>query len=196
MDLACDKVDLVPVDASKCLSAHSHKNRIGRLLWGIAWLCLFRPTPRFLYGWRRLVLRIFGARIGREAHIYPSVRIWAPWNLEVGEFSALGHAVDCYCVARIRVGAHVGISQYSYLCSASHDISDPHLALTSAPITIEDGAWIAADVFVGPGVRVGAGAVVGARSSVFRNVEPWTVVCGNPARFLKKRELSGQTRTS
>jgi putative colanic acid biosynthesis acetyltransferase WcaF len=186
----------VTVDASKCVSTHSRSNQAARLLWGAAWLLLFRPSPRFLYGWRRFLLRLFGARIGCEAHIYPSVRIWAPWNLEVGEFSALGHAVDCYCVDRVQIGSHVGISQYSYLCTASHDISDPHLGLTHAPIVIGEAAWVAADVFVGPGVHIGAGAVVGARSSVFKDVEPWTVVCGSPARFLKKRELVSMPQAS
>ena len=178
------------VDASKCVSNHSRSNQAARLVWGVVWLLLFRPSPRFLYGWRRFLLRLFGARIGLEAHIYPSVRIWAPWNLEVGEFSALGHAVDCYCVDLVQIGSHVGISQYSHLCTASHDISDPHLGLTHAPIVIGEAAWVAADVFVGPGVRIGAGAVVGARSSVFKDVPPWTVVCGNPARFMKKREMA------
>lgn len=87
------------------------------------------------------------------------------------------------------IGAHVGISQYSFLCTASHDIADPHLRLIHAPIRIDDAAWVAADAFVGPGVHIGAGAVVGARASVFKDVDPWTVVCGNPARLLKKREI-------
>lgn len=178
------------VDASKCVSSHSRTNQFARLLWCFVWIFLFRPSPRFLYGWRRFLLRLFGAQVGREAYIYPSVRIWAPWNLSIGEFSALGHGVDCYCVDRVVIGAHVGISQYSFLCTASHDIADPHLKLIHAPIRIDEAAWVAADVFVGPGVHIGAGAVVGARASVFKDVEPWTVVCGNPARFLKKRELN------
>jgi putative colanic acid biosynthesis acetyltransferase WcaF len=187
---------LATVDASKCVSTHSRSNQAARLLWGAVWLLLFRPSPRLCYGWRRFLLRIFGARIGVEAHIYPSVRIWAPWNLELGDYSALGHAVDCYSVDRVQIGSHVGVSQYSYLCTASHDISDPRLGLTHAPIVIGEAAWVAADVFVGPGVRIGAGAVVGARSSVFKEVAPWTVVCGSPARFLKKRELASTPRQS
>ena len=190
MNATVTSPEAVLVDASKCVSSHSRSNQLARLLWGFVWVFLFRPSPRFLYGWRRFLLRLFGAQVGREAHIYPSVRIWAPWNLSIGEFSALGHDVDCYCVDRVAIGAHVGISQYSHLCTASHDIADPHLKLIHAPIRIDEAAWVAADVFVGPGVHIGAGAVVGARASVFKDVEPWTVVCGNPARFLKRRELN------
>jgi len=101
----------------------------------------------------------------------------------------LADRVDCYCVAPIRIGAHATVSQYSYLCSASHDFEDPRMPLTTAPIVIGDQAWVCADVFVGPGLTIGPGAVVGARSSVYRDVAPWTVVGGNPARFIKKRVL-------
>src|SRR5574341_424434 len=107
----------------------------------------------------------------------------------MGDHSCLSHHVDCYCVAKVRIGAHATVSQYSYLCSAGHDIEDPQMRLVAAPITIGDGAWVAADVFLAPGVSIGEGAVVGARSSVFNDVDPWTVVVGNPARFLRKREL-------
>jgi putative colanic acid biosynthesis acetyltransferase WcaF len=105
------------------------------------------------------------------------------------DYSCLGDHVDCYCVDRIKLGPHVTVSQYSYLCAASHDYQDPRMRLTTAPIEIGAGAWVAADAFIGPGVKIGEGAVVGARSSVFKDVEPWTVVAGNPARFLKKRDL-------
>lgn len=131
---------------------------------------------------------MFGACIGRGAHLYPSARIWAPWNLEMGNYSCLGDRVDCYCVDRITLGAHTTVSQYSFLCSASHDDSHPQMPLIMAPIVIGSGAWIAADVFVGPGVSIGEGAVVGARASVFSDVPPWTVVGGNPARVIRKRQ--------
>jgi putative colanic acid biosynthesis acetyltransferase WcaF len=105
------------------------------------------------------------------------------------DHSCLSHFVDCYCVAPIKIGAHSTVSQYSYLCAATHDIERPDMPLVAAPITIGDGAWVAADVFVGPGVTIGDGAVVGARSSVFKDVPPWTVVVGTPAKVIKKREL-------
>ena len=177
------------VDVSQCFSAHSTRNKLGRMLWAFVWLFLYRPTPRFLHGWRRFLLRCFGAKIGRGTFPFPSVKIWAPWNLEVGDHCALSDGVDCYCVDRIVIGSHVTISQYTFLCTASHDYEDPHMALITAPITIGDGAWVAADAFIGPGVNVGEGAVVGARASAFRDVPPWAVVAGNPARFVKQRKL-------
>ena len=139
-----------------------------------------------------MLLRLFGATIGKDAHPYPSAQIWAPWNLEMGNDSCLGDHTDCYSVDKITIGPHSTVSQYSFLCTASHDYQDPSLPLVTAPIMIGAHAWIAADVFVGPGVAIGDGAVIGARSSVFRNIEPWTVVAGNPARVIKKREPSGR----
>jgi putative colanic acid biosynthesis acetyltransferase WcaF len=142
---------------------------------------LYRLSPTVLHGWRRMLLRCFGGRIGAGAHPYPRAKIWAPWNLTMETGSCLANDVDCYCVAPIRVGAHATVSQYSYLCSASHDPRDPAMPLIIAPIVIESYAWVAADVFVGPGVTVGEGAVVGARSTVIQDVAPWTVVAGAPA---------------
>lgn len=177
------------MDLSDCPSPHSFANRAGRLLWQAAWLAFCRFSPRPLWGWRRLWLRLFGARIGRGVCVFPSVKIWAPWNLEMGEYACLGLDVECYSADRIRLGAHALVSQYTWLCAASHDYENPRLPLVTAPITIGASAWVAADVFVGPGVTIGEGAVVAARACVVKDVEPWTVVGGNPARFLKKREI-------
>ena len=173
----------------KFSNPHGLKNKLLRVLWGWVWLLLFRTSPRLMWGWRAQLLRLFGAHIAPGARIYSSAQFWAPWNLTVEKGAAIAENVDCYCVAPVFIGAGVNVSKYSFLCSAAHDISDPAGALTSAPIRIEAGAWVFADVFIGPGVVVGEGAVVGARSSVYRDVAPWTVVGGNPARFLKKREL-------
>ncbi|WHZ21601.1 MAG: Acetyltransferase [Nitrospira sp.] len=178
------------VDVSFCPSPHSRLNQLGRVLWGIIWVIFYRPSPRIAHGWRRFILRLFGAKIGINAHPYPSAKIWAPWNLEMGEHSCLSEKVDCYSVNRIRLGPHAVVSQYSFLCTASHDYTVPTMPLITAPIIVEAGAWVAADVFVGPGVTIGEGAVVGARSTVIRNVEPWLVVAGNPVRVIRKRELS------
>ncbi len=178
-------------DRSLARSEHTLWNKCGRGLWGIVWCLLFRPSPRPLHAWRRLLLKVFGARIDRGAKVASSCRIWAPWNLEMGRFSCLGEKVDCYCVGRIRLGNDVVVSQYSYLCSATHDPSDPRFKLVTAPITIEDQAWVAADVFVGPGVTVGEGSVVGARASAYKDVPAWTIVGGNPAKPIRKRELRG-----
>lgn len=107
----------------------------------------------------------------------------------MGNHSCLSHHVDCYCVAPVGIGSHATVSQYSYLCAASHDFEQASMPLVTAPIVIGEGAWVAADVFVGPGVTIGEGAVVGARSTVLKDVEPWTIVAGNPATFKRKREL-------
>jgi putative colanic acid biosynthesis acetyltransferase WcaF len=115
-----------------------------------------------------------------------------PWNLEMAEYACLSPEVDCYNVAKISIGAHSTVSQKSYLCAASHDISDPKHPLITAPIVIEDQVWIGASTFIGMGVIVGQGAVVGATASVYKNVEPWTVVGGNPAKFIKNRILENE----
>jgi putative colanic acid biosynthesis acetyltransferase WcaF len=157
-------------------------NRVRRALWCIVSKLLYRPSPTPLHAWRRGLLKAFGARIGAGAHPYPRARIWAPWNLTMGEHSCIADDVDCYSVGPVTLGPHATVSQYSYLCSASHDYRVPSLPLVVAPIVIEADAWVAADVFVGPGVRIGRGAVIGARSAVFADVPDWAVMVGSPAR--------------
>jgi putative colanic acid biosynthesis acetyltransferase WcaF len=175
------------VDVSRSASPHPSRKKAARAAWGVVWALLYRPSPRVCHSWRRFLLRLFGARVARGAHPYPSARIWAPWNLEMGEHSCLADRVDCYCVDKVSIGPHATVSQYTYLCTASHDYHRPDMPLITAPIVIGAGAWVAADVFVGPGVTVGKGAVVGARSSLFGDVEPWTVTVGTPTRILKRR---------
>ena len=131
---------------------------------------------------------LFGAKIVRTAGVYPSVRIWYPGNLEIGEFSCLGRRVNCYIIDRITIGAYALVSQGGgHLCAGSHEIGDPNFQLFSRPIVIEPQAWVAAEAFVGPDVTVGEGALLGARGVAFRTLEPWTVYAGNPAEPLKKR---------
>lgn len=177
------------VDIAGYQSHFSLRNKLRRLVWNVTGFFLFRCTPRPLFAWRRWILRCFGARIGQGANIYPTTKIWAPWNLEMGDYSCLGPDVDCYTMDKICIGANATVSQYSYLCTGTHDISDPYMKLLSAPITIGQSAWVCADVFIGPGVTLGEGAVAGARASVFKDVEPWTVVGGNPAKFIKQRVI-------
>jgi putative colanic acid biosynthesis acetyltransferase WcaF len=167
----------------------SWKNRIARALWGIVRSILYRPSPTLAFAWRRMLLRLFGAQIGERAHPYPSCKIWAPWNLSMGEHSCLAQDVDCYCVAPVRIGAFAVVSQYAFLCTATHDFRDAAFPLQTKPITLESGSWVAAGAFIGPGVTVGEGAVVGARSVVVRNVPPYTVVAGNPARAIGVRTV-------
>ncbi len=162
----------------------------GRVLWTLA-RPLFRFSPRICWRWRRLLLRVFGARVGREVHIHPSVQIFIPWNLEIGDWSSIGFDALIYNLGQLTIGERVTISQRSHLCGGSHDFRDPTMPLLKLPITIEDDAWICADAFVGPGVTVHRGTVVGARAAVFKDVEAWTVVGGNPARVIGHRRLEG-----
>lgn len=160
------------------------------MLWSVVWGLLARPLPRSVgSGWKRWLLRLFGARIASTAIVYSSARVYYPANLTMEAYSCLASDVDCYNVAPVTIGANSTVSQGAYLCTASHDISDPLNPLITAPIVIEDQAWVAAGAFVGMGVTIGQGAVVGARAALFKSVEPWTVVGGNPAKFIKKRIL-------
>ncbi len=183
---ATGKSSFGTMEPSDYPSPHSRANQLMRILWRTVWLLAYRPSPKVFHAWRRFLLRMFGAKIANDAYPHPSVKIWAPWNLEMGSLSCLGPDVDCYCVDRVAIGPRATVSQYSFLCTATHDYRDPRMPLITAPIVIGERAWVAADVFIGPGVTIGQGAVVGARSSVYRNVESWTVVAGNPARILKK----------
>jgi putative colanic acid biosynthesis acetyltransferase WcaF len=168
----------------------SVRNKLGRFLWNVVWLLFFRPTPSWtMHWWRRMLLRAFGARIGKGSKVRSTCRIWLPRNLTMGSFSCLADDVDCYCVASITIGSHVTVSQGAFLCTASHDIAARDMRLTNAPIHIQSQAWVAARAFIGPGVTIGEGAVVGACAVVMKDVPPWTVVSGNPAKFIKKREL-------
>ena len=179
------------VNLSKYKNELSRKNQIARFFWTIVWALSARPFPRSIGNkWRLLLLKLFGAKIHARAKVYSSVRVYMPWNLEMEEYSCLSPEVDCYNVDKIKIGAHSTVSQKSYLCTASHDITKSNNPLITAPIVIEDQSWVAAEAFIAPGVTVGEGAVVGARSAVFRDVEPWTVVGGNPARFIKKRVIN------
>jgi putative colanic acid biosynthesis acetyltransferase WcaF len=165
-------------------------NKILRGAWNLTWIVLYRPSPRVMHGWRRFLLRIFGARLGVGVRPYPSSRVWAPWNLEMGDHACLGDGVDCYSVDKISIGRYATVSQYSFLCTASRDYSSIEMPLVVGRILIGERAWVAADVFVAPGVTIGEGSVVTARSSVFSDVSPWVVARGNPARAVKSRELA------
>jgi len=179
------------VDLSNYTSDFGISNKVRRLVWNFSYWILFRPFNFPLFrGWRNFVLRMFGAKISVTANIYASAKVWAPWNLEMADYACLGSEVDCYNQGKIIIGANTTISQKTYLCSSSHDISDSKHALILEPIIIEDQVWIAADAFIGPGVTIRQGAVVGARAAVFKDIEAWTVVGGNPAKFIKKREIT------
>jgi putative colanic acid biosynthesis acetyltransferase WcaF len=159
-----------------------------RVQWAFGQVC-FRFSPRPCFGWRRFVLRRFGAAVGREVHIYGTAVIYFPWNLRSGDWSSIGEGALIYNLGPVTIGKQVTISQRAHLCAGTHDYRKLDMPLLKPPIAIGDQVWICADAFVGPGVTVGEGAVVGARAVVTKDVEPWTVVAGNPARPIKKREL-------
>ncbi len=164
-------------------------NKIARVAWGVTWLLLCRFTPPPLWGWRRAVLRLFGARIAPGVRIYGSTRIWLPANLEIAKGSVLGRGVHCYNQGHISIGRDVVVSWDATLCSSTHKVEDPSFPLILRPITIGDHAWIAAEAFVGPGVSIGEGAVLGARGVAMRDLLPWAYYTGNPAVRLKDRKL-------
>jgi putative colanic acid biosynthesis acetyltransferase WcaF len=150
-------------------------------LWSVVQSTLFRWSPRISYGWRRWLLRRFGARIGRGVRIRPTAEIAYPWKLSVGNWCWIGDNVTLYTLGPIRIGDNAVVSQQCYLCSASHDYTVPSFDIFARPIEIGDEAWLAAGVFVAPGVRVGHGAVVGARSVVLNNLPEMMVCVGHPA---------------
>lgn len=166
------------------------RHKLLRFLFSIVWNFTVRPLPRN-YGnnYIRFILRIFGAKMSNESYVYSSAKIYMPSNLVMMGFSSIGPNVNVYNVDKIIIKDQVEISQGVHLCTASHDITVSDHHLITAPIIIEERSWIAADAFIGMGVIIGQGAVVGARAAVFKNVEPWTVVGGNPAKFIKKRIL-------
>ena len=179
------------LDLKNYRNRHSLRNKIERTLWHFVWLVAFHPSPRvgIFKRWRIAILKLFGARVAWTSNVMPSCRIWQPWNLAMGEYACLGENVDCYSVDRIVLGDQATVSQGVKLCTASHDIASEVFELAHRPIEIKAGAWVAGWSIVLPGVTVGEGAVIGAGAVVAKNVEPWTVVGGNPAKFIKKRVL-------
>lgn len=158
-------------------------------LWWIVQATLLRPSPQVFYGWRRWWLRRFGASIGKKVLVRPSVTVTYPWKVTIGDNSWIGDDVVLYSLGPIDIGHDVVISQRSYICTGSHDYRTPGFDIWAKPVRIEPESWLAADVFVAPGVTIGRGAVVGARSSVFKDLEPMCLHTGNPARCVEPRGM-------
>jgi putative colanic acid biosynthesis acetyltransferase WcaF len=176
------------IDKCRTLRPYSFKEYLGRILW-VFINPLFRFSPRVFFGWRRFLLRLFGAQIGYQANIYPTVRIYLPWNLTLGNKSSIGEWALIYNLGRITIEDSATISHQAHLCAGTHDYSDSTLPLIRLPIHIGAQAWICADAFIGPGVTVGEGAVVGASSVVVKDIPPWNVYAGNPSKFIKTRTI-------
>jgi putative colanic acid biosynthesis acetyltransferase WcaF len=165
--------------------------RFSRLIWNIIYILVFRFTPRWtLHEWRSCLLRLFGAKVGTGCKISPSVKIYYPSNLCIGDYVAIGDFVNLYCMAKIMIGSKVAVSAGSFLCTGSHDISSLSRPLITKAISVDDHCWICSGVFIGPGVSIGTGSVVGAYSVVVRNIPAWSVFAGNPAIFRKNRILT------
>lgn len=172
------------------IDAVSRRNKAARALWQIVRVLFFAPFPGPLFKcWRIFLLRLFGARIGKGCRVDASCRVWWPGNLRMGNYACLADAVDCYNVAPITIGDYAAVSQRAFLCSASHDTASLTRPLTHAPITLEPHSWVCAEAFVGPGVTVHEGAVLGARGLTTRDLDPWLIYAGNPAKRLKTREI-------
>ncbi|MEY9986002.1 putative colanic acid biosynthesis acetyltransferase WcaF [Bradyrhizobium yuanmingense] len=169
-------------------ASFSIRNRLFRVAWNVVWAVLASWTPPFMHPWRSFLLRLFGAKVAETAGIYGSARIWYPPNLEIGEHAYIGPRVNVYCMAKISFGDYALASQGAHICAGTHDIDDFNFQLKTKPIEIGAQAWIAAEAFVGPGVKIGEGAVLGARACAFRDLEPWVVYSGNPAQPLRKRK--------
>lgn len=181
------------IDLSKYENHLGRKHQLIRLIWGIVWPLGTWFLPRSVgSGWKRMLLRMFGAKMGRNSHVYSSAKVYYPAHLVMGNNTCLASEVDCYNVAPVILEDNVTVSQGAYLCTASHDITNPLNPLITAPVVLKDQSWIGARAFVGMGVTIGQGAVVGATASVYKDVESWTVVGGNPAKFIKKRVIKDE----
>ena len=167
----------------------SLQNRIMRAIWGVVWLILFRTSPRPFHVWRRFLLCLFGAKLGKHVNVYPTVKIWAPWALDIGNFVGVADGVTLYNMASITIGDYCVISQGAHLCAGSHDIDSSNFQLITKPISLNSYVWVCAEAFVGPGVKIADGCVLGARAVVVKSiVEAWTVWAGNPAVMKRLRK--------
>jgi putative colanic acid biosynthesis acetyltransferase WcaF len=176
------------IDANRNSTKYSKRALLLRILWGFV-SPLFRFSPRPCFRWRRVLLRLFGAKVGCQTNIYNSAIIYMPWNLTIGGYSSIGEWALIYNLGHITIGNCSTISQRAHLCAGTHDFTSPALHLLKPQIVVEDKVWVCADAFVGPNVVLGEGAIVGARAVVTRDVEPWSIVAGNPAKFIKRRVM-------
>jgi putative colanic acid biosynthesis acetyltransferase WcaF len=164
----------------------SRREQAARVLWDIA-MPLFRFSPRPFWGWRRVLLRAFGAKVEAGVHVFPTVRIAIPWNLRLGAQCAVGDHAILYTLGPVSIGARATVSQFAHICAGTHEWRDPAMPLLKPPVAIGPDAWVCADAFIGPGVVVGARAIVAARAVVVKDVAPDMIVGGNPARIIGQR---------
>lgn len=181
------------IDISSCRRERPYRNTeyVGRVLWTLIFP-IFRFSPRNFFGWRNFLLRIFGAKIGRQVHIYPSAIIYLPWNLIIGDESSIGEWALIYNLGVVKIGSQSTISHRAHVCAGTHDYRHPNLKLLRLPIEIGNQTWICADAFIGPNVNIGDGTIVGASAVVVKDAPAWSVVAGNPAKVVKQRNKTNK----
>ena len=188
--MSADPLQPLPIDHASNQAARKYTTgeQIRRILWSFGrWLLVLSPRPCF--GWRRAVLRLFGARIGTHVNVYPTAHLYMPWNVEIGDWTALGEDVLIYSLGKVRNWYILSLSYRSHVCAGTHDLNDPTLPLLKPPVSIDDGVFVGTEAFIGPGVTIGRGAVVGARAVVVKDVDPLSIVAGNPARIIGQRQF-------
>ena len=183
-----NKSDKLDISKHRKLRPYSQLEYIGRILWAIT-SPIFFLSPRPFFAWRTFILRLFGAKIGKRAHIDPSARIFLPWKLVMGDDTSIGYSAIIYNLGLVTIGDCATISQRAHICAGTHNYKDPSLKLLRLPISIGNQAWICADAFIGPNTTIGEGAIVGAASVVVKDVPAWKIFSGNPAKFIKDRVI-------
>lgn len=179
------------IDAAKdpySLPMTSPSDRARRAIWNLCYRLFFRPSPRLMFRWRATILRAFGAKLAAGCKIYPKVKIWAPWNLVCEDLVALADEAEIYNPSPIFLGSHAIVSQGAYVCGATHLYNEPEFRLVSFEMKIGAYAWICARAMVSPGVNVGEGAILGLGSVATKDLEPFGIYAGVPARKVKERE--------
>jgi putative colanic acid biosynthesis acetyltransferase WcaF len=170
-------------------ASFSFKNRAGRVLWGLFAFVFFRFSPKPFHSWRSFLLRCFGAKVGKGVHVYPRVKIWAPWNLDLADECGIANGVTLYSQGKITVGKRSVISQGVNVCTGTHNYNNPGFQLITRPIYIGEHVWIATEAFIHPGVTIANGCIIGARAVVVKDMPEWMICSGNPCKPLKPREM-------
>lgn len=180
-------VGLLDPQANRAARRYSWTEQCRRVLWIFGEYAI-RLSPRPCFAWRRMVLRLFGAKVGRAVHLYSSTRIYMPWNVEIGDWAALGEEAFIYSLGKVCIGSGASVAYRAHICAGTHDFSDSSLPLLKPPVVIEDNVWIGTDAFIGPGTTIHRGALVGARAVVVKDVPSMHIVAGNPARQIGMRQ--------
>ena len=170
---------------------YSFGNRVQRQLWSVVWIVLYRPSPRIAHAWRAWLLRCFGAKLGPHCRFYPASRVWAPWNLQCEDTVMVADGSELYNPAPMFLASHAIVSQGAYLCGATHDYNDPKFPVVPFSMRLGRYAWVAARACVSPGINLGDGAILGLASVATKDLEPWSIYAGIPARKVKDRERIG-----